>query len=93
MAQKRAAVDRWLKSSFVAGGNISDKLYEISQGKFDSKMPFKGLDDPNSVLYAVDDICKALSTKGEIDELFNALTVLYAVKKNGIIPLTIVDKS
>ena len=82
MAQKRAAVDRWLKSSFVAGGNISDKLYEISQGKFDSKMPFKGLDDPNSVLYAVDDICKALSTKGEIDELFNALTVLYAVKKN-----------
>jgi hypothetical protein len=82
MAQKRAAVDRWLKSSFVAGGNISDKLYEISQGKFDSKMPFKGLDDPNSVLYAVDDICKALSTKGEIDELFNALTVLYAVKKS-----------
>ena len=81
MAQKRADVDRWLKSSFVAGGNISDKLYEISHGKFDSKMPFKGLDDPNSVLYAVDDICKALSTKGEIDELFNALTVLYAVKK------------
>ena len=93
MAQKGAAVDRWLKSSFVSRGNISDELYEISQGKFDSRMPFKGLDNPDSVLYAVDDICEALSTKGEIDELFNALTVLYAVKKNGIIPLTIVDKS
>ena len=81
MAQKRASVERWLNSSFVAGGNISDKLYNLSQGKFDSKMPFKGLDDPNSVLYEVDDICKVLSTKGEIDELFNALTVLYAVKK------------
>ena len=80
MAQKRAAVDRWLKSSFVAGGNISDKLYEISQGKFDSKMPFKGLDDPNSALYAVDDICKALSTKGEIDELFNDILELKDAK-------------
>ena len=67
MAQKGAAVDRWLKSSFVSRGNISDELYEISQGKFDSRMPFKGLDNPDSVLYAV--------------------------KKNGIIPLTIVDKS
>ena len=77
MAQNRALVERWLNSSFVAGSNISDKLYNQSQGKFDSKMPFKGLDDPNSVLYEVDDICKVLSTKGEIDELFNALTVLY----------------
>ena len=81
MAQKRASVERWLHSSFVAGGNISDRLYDISQGNFDATMPFKGLNDPKSVLYDVDDICKILSTKGEIDELFNALTVLYAVKK------------
>lgn len=82
MAEKRASVERWLHSSFVAGGSISDKLYDMSQGHFDATKPFEGLDDPDSVLYVVDDICKILSTKGEIDELFNALTVFYAVKKD-----------
>lgn len=81
MAQKEHTLDRWLKSSFVDRANISDKLYDLSYGQFDSRMPFKGLDDPDSVLYVVDDICKALCTKGEIDELFSALTVLYAIKK------------
>ena len=81
MAEKRASVDRWLHSSFVMRGEISDKLYGFSKGAFDTTMPFAGLDDPKSVLYEVDDICKILSTKGEIDELFNALTVLYAAKK------------
>ena len=81
MAEKRASIDRWLHSSFVNAGEISDKLYGLSEGLFDSSMPFAGLDDPDSVLYEVDDICKILSTKGEIDELFNALTVLYAAKK------------
>ena len=81
MAEKRAFVDRWLHSSFVTNGEISDKLYGFSKGQFDATAPFVGLDNPNSVLYEVDDICKILSTKGEIDELFNALTVLYAAKK------------
>ena len=81
MAEKRASVDRWLHSSFVTGAEISDNLYGFSKGSFDTTKPFAGLDDPKSVLYDVDDICKILSTKGEIDELFNALTVLYAAKK------------
>lgn len=81
MDEKTALVYRWLRSSFVSGGSVSDRLYDMSKGNFDAAMPFEGLGDPESVLYTVDDICKALSTTGETGELFNALTVLYAVKK------------
>lgn len=81
MAEDRASVERLLNSSFVNIGEFSDTLYGFTNGKFDATIPFVGLDDPKSVLYEVDEICKILSTKGEIDELFNALTVLYAVKK------------
>ena len=83
--EKRILVERALKSSFVNIGAISDEFYGLSQGHFDASLPSSELCDPDSILYVVDDICGELSANGEIVELLNVLTVLYAVKKE--IPL------
>lgn len=60
MAEKRVFVDRILHSSFVGAREICDKLYGLSKGRFDASQPPPGLDDPKSVLFEVDDICKIL---------------------------------
>lgn len=81
LEEKEKAVRAWLGSSFVSMGAVCDQLYGLSDGTFDARMPIAGLEDPDSILYTVDRINQALCVKGEIDELFNVLTVLYAVKK------------
>lgn len=78
---KREVVNKWLKSSFVYASNICDNLYGLTKGEFSLSGTVHGLDNPNSILYEIDDICRSLCTTGEIDELFNVLTVLYATKK------------